>query len=213
MRYWEAQYDVQMLPNMFNSPHGWSGWRAYATYYAYLLTGEERWLIETYNAMGAFANLIDYKTGKLRWAFIVDPYLNVLQACSPDTRVTADSLSFGNPHPQLYDTSEFVIGEQYVDMISDWQTVNTQDNDVHEVFKCIAETVLTNAFVIEREDGSIHGYNCDVIRSGNRLKVIPSEHQVTNLHCNLRNGCSVTFRGDKIRLEDHFNGWAFTACD
>ena len=38
MRYWEAQYDVQMLPNMFNSPHGWSGWRAYATYYAYLLT-------------------------------------------------------------------------------------------------------------------------------------------------------------------------------
>ncbi len=33
-----------MLPNMFNSPHGWSGWRGYATYYAYLLTGEERWL-------------------------------------------------------------------------------------------------------------------------------------------------------------------------
>lgn len=33
MRYWEAQYDVQMLPNMFNSPHGWSGWRGYATYY------------------------------------------------------------------------------------------------------------------------------------------------------------------------------------
>ena len=32
MRYWEAQYDVQMLPNMFNSPHGWSGWRGYATY-------------------------------------------------------------------------------------------------------------------------------------------------------------------------------------
>ena len=28
MRYWEAQYDGQMLPNMFNSPHGWSGWRA-----------------------------------------------------------------------------------------------------------------------------------------------------------------------------------------
>ena len=50
MRYWEAQYDVQMLPNMFNSPHGWSGWRAYATYYAYLLTGNERWLRETYNA-------------------------------------------------------------------------------------------------------------------------------------------------------------------
>lgn len=49
-----AQYDVQMLPNMFNSPHGWSGWRGYATYYAYLLTGEERWLKETYNADGSF---------------------------------------------------------------------------------------------------------------------------------------------------------------
>jgi hypothetical protein len=60
MRYWEAQYDVLMLPNMFNSPHGWSGWRAYATYYAYLLTGEEKWLLQTYNAMGAFSNLIDY---------------------------------------------------------------------------------------------------------------------------------------------------------
>lgn len=54
MRYWEAQYDVQMLPNMFNSPHGWSAWRGYATYYAYLLTGDERWICETYNAMGDF---------------------------------------------------------------------------------------------------------------------------------------------------------------
>ena len=40
MRYWEAQYDVHMLPNMISSPHGWSAWRAYATYYAYLLTGD-----------------------------------------------------------------------------------------------------------------------------------------------------------------------------
>lgn len=139
MRYWEAQYDVQMLPNMFNSPHGWSGWRAYATYYAYLLTGEEKWLLQTFNAMGAFANLIDYKTGDLRWAFVVDPHLRVEQACSADTHYTADSLSFGNPHPRLYDTRKFVIGEQYVNMISDWQTVNTQDNDVHELFKCIGE--------------------------------------------------------------------------
>lgn len=100
MRYWEAQYDVQMLPNMFNSPHGWSGWRAYATYYAYLLTGEERWLTETFNAACAFSNLIDYRTGDLRWAFVVDPYLRVTQACSADSHVTADSLSFGNPHPR-----------------------------------------------------------------------------------------------------------------
>ncbi|MCD7926087.1 MAG: hypothetical protein LUI85_15950 [Bacteroides sp.] len=209
MRYWEAQYDVQMLPNMFNSPHGWSGWRAYATYYAYLLTGEERWLKETYNAMGAFSNLIDYRTGDLRWAFVVDPYLKVKQACSADTHVTADSLSFGNPHPELYDTREFVIGEQYVNMISDWQTVNTQDNDVHELFKCIGEAMLTNAFIVERANGEIIGYNCHVTRQGNKLTVKADEKQITHLHCNLKKPYTVSFNGKTHELAPNYLGWAF----
>lgn len=209
MRYWEAQYDVQMLPNMFNSPHGWSGWRAYATYYAYLLTGEERWLQETYNAMGAFANLIDFRSGDLRWAFVVDPYLKVKQACSADTHVTADSLSFGNPHPELYDTREFVIGEQYVNMVSDWQTVNTQDNDVHEVFKCMGEAMLTNAFVVERPDGEVKGYNCQVTRRGNELKVVATESQIVNLHCNLKHPFTVFFKGKSQALKIDYQGWAF----
>lgn len=209
MRYWEAQYDVQMLPNMFNSPHGWSGWRAYATYYAYLLTGDERRLKETYNAMGAFSNLIDYRTGDLRWAFVVDPYLKVKQACSADTHVTADSLSFGNPHPELYDTREFVIGEQYVNMVSDWQTVNTQDNDVHELFKCIGETMLTNAFVVERADGEVTGYNCQVTRQGSRLTVKAAEKQITHLHCNLKKPYTVSFSGNTRALSPNYLGWAF----
>lgn len=209
MRYWEAQYDVQMLPNMFNSPHGWSGWRAYATYYAYLLTGEERWLKETFNAMGAFSNLIDYRSGDLRWAFVVDPYLKVKQACSADTHVTADSLSFGNPHPELYDTREFVIGEQYVNMISDWQTVNTQDNDVHELFKCIGEAMLTNAFIIERPDGEVTGYNCQVTRQGNKLTVKANEKQIVNLHCNTRNAYTISFNGKSRELKEPYRGWAF----
>lgn len=209
MRYWEAQYDVQMLPNMFNSPHGWSGWRAYATYYAYLLTGDERRLKETYNAMGAFSNLIDYRTGDLRWAFVVDPYLKVKQACSADTHVTADSLSFGNPHPELYDTREFVIGEQYVNMVSDWQTVNTQDNDVHELFKCIGETMLTNAFVAERADGEVTGYNCQVTRQGSRLTVKAAEKQITHLHCNLKKPYTVSFSGNTRALSPNYLGWAF----
>ena len=209
MRYWEAQYDVQMLPNMFNSPHGWSGWRAYATYYAYLLTGEERWLRETYNAMGAFSNLIDYRTGDLRWAFVVDPYLRVRQTCSADTHVTADSLSFGNPHPDLYDTRRFIIGEQYVNMISDWQTVNTQDNDVHEVFKFMGEAMLTNAFVVERPDGTLAGYNCRISRKGNALEVEADERQMVNLHCNLRHAYTVKFRGKSRKTEAGFMGWAF----
>jgi hypothetical protein len=209
MRYWEAQYDVQMLPNMFNSPHGWSGWRAYATYYAYLLTGDERWLKETYNAMGAFSNLIDVRTGDLRWAFVVDPYLRVKQACSADTHVTADSLSFGNPHPELYDTREFVIGEQYVNMISDWQTVNTQDNDVHELFKCMGEAVLTNAFVVEHSDGGITAYNCRVIRRKDRIEVKADEKQITRLHCNLKSPLTVSFNGATRTLESNYLGWAW----
>lgn len=209
MRYWEAQYDVQMLPNMFNSPHGWSGWRAYATYYAYLLTGNERWLKETGNAMGAFSNLIDYRNGELRWAFVVDPYLEVKQTCSADTQVTADSLSFGNPHPELYEMRRFVIGEQYVRMVSNWQTVNTQDNDVHELFKCMGEAVLTNAFVVVDETGTARGYNCSVSQQGDRLVVKPTEKQITHVHCNLKRACTVTFDGRKRSLPKGYLGWAF----
>lgn len=197
MRYWEAQYDVFLLPNMFNSPHGWSAWRAYATYYAYLLTGEEKWLMQTFNAMGAFANLIDYKTGDLRWAFVVDPYIEAEQACSADSKHTFSDLSFGNPHPQLYDTRHFIFGERYVNMISNWQTINSQDNDVHEVFKCMGEAVLTNAFIIERPDGAIIGYNCKVKKNGNILSVTPNEKQITRLHCNLKHAYNIEFRGNK----------------
>lgn len=209
MRYWEAQYDVQMLPNMFNSPHGWSGWRAYATYYAYLLTGDERWLRESYNAASAFTCLVDYRTGDLRWAFVVDPYLRVTQACSADTHVTEDSLSFGNPHPMLYKTRRFTIGEQYVPMISDWQTVNTQDNDVHEVFKFIGESMLTNAFVVEREDGRLYGYNCRVAKHGDHWTVEPTERQIVNLHCNVRHAQKIEFRGKAKQLGAGYLGWAF----
>lgn len=209
MRYWEAQYDVFMLPNMFNSPHGWSGWRAYATYYAYLLTGNERWLRETYNAAGAFSCLLDYHTGDLRWAFVVDPYLRVIQSCSPDTNLTEDSLSFGNAHPQLYQTRRFTIGEQYVPMISDWQTVNTQDNDVHELFKFIGEAMLTNSFVVERADGTLYGYNCRLSKQGGQWTVTPTERQITNLHCNLRHPQTIKFLGKTKSLEAGFLGWAF----
>lgn len=207
MRYWEAQYDVQMLPNMFNSPHGWSAWRCYATYYAYLLTGNPEWLTQTFNAVGAFSNLLNHKSGKLHWAFVVDPYLRVKQTCEPDLHITADSLSFGNPHPELYPMKEFVIGEQYVNMISDWQGVNTQDNDVHEVFKCIGETVLTHAFIYEDSEGKIHGINCKVSRNGNNLEVKENEKQITSLHCNLHHAFSLSFRGQKYNIKKSYMGW------
>ena len=194
MRFWEAQYDVLMLPNMFNSPHGWSAWRAYASYYAYLLTLDERYLKETFNAAGAFAGLIEQETGKLRWAFVVDPYLRVRQIAAPVEGLTFDDVTTGNPHPDFYGSREFTIGEQYVDMISSWQPVNSQDNDVHEVFKFIEEAVLTNAFIVEREDGTVVGYNCSVEKRGRRLIVVPAEKQIVNLHMNLKSKYNVAFK-------------------
>ena len=194
MRFWEAQYDVLMLPNMFNSPHGWSAWRAYASYYAYLLTLDERYLKETFNAAGAFAGLIEQETGKLRWAFVVDPYLRVRQIAAPVEGLTFDDVTTGNPHPDFYGSREFTIGEQYVDMISSWQPVNSQDNDVHEVFKFIEEAVLTNAFIVEREDGTVVGYNCSVEKRGRRLIVVPAEKQIVNLHTNLKSKYKVAFK-------------------
>ena len=195
LRFWEAQYDVFMLPNMISSPHGWSAWRAYATYYAYLLTGQERWLRETFDAATAFAALIDHTTGDLNWAFVVDPYVRALQVCEPDTRFTADDDTYGNPHPELYPNQEIIIGEQYVPMIADWQTIVSSDNDVHECFKFIAEAVLCNAFVIERPDGSFGTYNCSLVREGNDLRVTADEPQIRNLHVNLIHPRKVVFDG------------------
>lgn len=206
MRYWEAQYDVHLMPNMFNSPHGWSAWRAYATYYAYLLTGEERWLVETWNAMGAFANLIDSKTGELRWAFVVDPFIRARQVCEPVQGVDPDGLDFGNPHPDMYTCREFVLGEQYVPMISSWQPKNSQDNDVHEVFKFLGESFLSNAFIVERENGDIVGYNCKVKKAGSCIRVIPDEAQIVHLHTNLKSQHTLCWRGEKVSVDEGC-GW------
>lgn len=201
LRFWEAQYDVFMLPNMISSPHGWSAWRAYATYYAYLLTGDERWLRETFDAASAFAALIDHKSGDLNWAFVVDPCVRALQVCEPDSSFTADDDTYGNPHPELYPNREIVVGEQYVPMIADWQTIVSSDNDVHECFKFIAEAVLCNAFLIERPDGSFGAYNCSFVKEGKNLLVAADEPQIKNLHVNLLKPQKVVFDGNMT----HFN--------
>lgn len=200
IRFWEAQYDVMMLPNMITTPHGWSGWRAYATFYAYLLTGDERWITESWNAAGSFAALVDgpekkkEDTGKVRWAFVADPFVLARQVdeCAPGS--SPDSVSFGNPHPDLYKTKELIVGEQYIDMISSWQGINTQDNDVHEVFRFIGESFLTNAFVIEKEDGSLSCYNCTAEFKKGYLDVTPDEDCITRLHLNLQTDKKVRFQ-------------------
>lgn len=202
LRFWEAQYDVLMMPNMFNTPHGWSAWRAYATYYVYLLTGDERWLRETFNAASSLANLIDPQSGQLHWAFVPEPRLEVRQVDRPIGGLTADSLTLGNPHPDLHGTRSFVIGEQYVDPVSSWQHGNTQDNDVHEAFKFIAEAMLCNAFVVQREDGTFGTYNCRITKADDgHITVEADEPQMRHLHVNAEPTLGVTFDGDITRFD------------
>ncbi len=196
LRFWEAQYDVFMLPNMISSPHGWSAWRAYATYYAYLLTGEERWLRETFDAASAFAALIDHESGDLNWAFVIDPYVRARQVCEPHPNHTSDDATYGNPHPECYPNREFIVGEQYVPMIADWQTIVSSDNDVHECFKFIAEAILCNAFIVERPDGSIAAYDGRVSRQDNILHVNADESQISTLYANVRTPYEIKFDGD-----------------
>ena len=190
LRFWEAQYDVNMMPNMISSPHGWSAWRAYATYYAWLLTQDERWLKETFDAAGAFSLLLDQDSGVLRWAFIVDPYVRAKQIDRPIPGAEYDSVSIGNAHPDMYGFRNITAGEEYVPMVSAWQPFNTCDNDVHEVFKFIAEAVLTNASVVLREDGSVGTYNCTAERRGRHLYVKADESIISHLYVSRQSGCN-----------------------
>lgn len=206
LRFWEAQYDVFMLPNMISSPHGWSAWRAYATYYAYLLTGRERWLRQTFDAASAFAALIDHESGDLSWAFVVDPYVRALQVCESDSNFTADDDTYGNPHPELYPHLNIIVGEQYVPMIADWQTIVSSDNDVHECFKFIAEAVLCNAFIVERPDGSFGTYNCTLVKDGDTLNIKADEPQIRTLYTNIHTPYRIAFDGDTKAIHPVLGG-------
>lgn len=205
LRFWEAQYDVMIRGNMLNSPHGWTSWKNYATYYLYLLTGKEEYLRQTMDTIGTCMQTMS-EDGDLRWAFIVDPYLNV-KRMEPD---------YGKESPDGYESAKYlstkayrskyerrVFGEEYVPMVSGWyracpdgrmmggyptcpliwedgaEWVDNQggccDNDVHEHYKCMEETVLGKAFILVREDGSVLAYNCTAALAGGKLTVTPYE--------------------------------------
>jgi hypothetical protein len=189
LRFWEAQYDVLMggSLNMMNSPHGWSAWLIPGLWYQYLLTGEEAWLQKAMNAMGSCAQVIDSQTGKLRWAFVPDPYREV-------TMLVADP-----DHPGRGKRVDAIIGEQYVPMIASfhypdhepvfgngWNSGWSCCNDVHEIFTSMSEVVLTSAYVVERANGELAAWNCTVSRDDNGvLHIQPAEAIVTRVHLNL----------------------------
>lgn len=189
LRFWETTYDVLIPQGMMTSPHGWTSWKTYATYYLYLLTGKKNYLVETMDTVGSCMQVIDITTGKLRWAFITDPY------------VEADLFVQDETSPNKGKLVKKVVGEQYIDMISDWWQSDPSivsagyafpsqdllegyyqggacDNDVHEHFKCLEEVALTKSYIHE-DAGDLLAYNCQVTRDNNTLTITPSE-QVVN---------------------------------
>jgi hypothetical protein len=190
---------------MLNSPHGWSSWKTYATWYLYLLTGEEALLRQTMDTLGACVQAIDVDSAELRWGFISDPCIA--------TRVFRQDAQ----HPGQGSYTEEVLGEEYIEMISGWwqapegeatggywEQGGCCDNDVHEHFKCLEEVALTSAYVIEHADGSLAAWNCRARWQGSELLVEPAEDGVTGVHLNLRGahpgrvvfaGAAATFSG------------------
>lgn len=174
-RFWEARYDLNFLTNMMNTPHGWTSWKNYATYYLYMLTAKLDYLKDTMDTIGACMQCVD-KDGVLHWGFVTDP-------CVMGERLQPDSID-GKIHME-----NSIVGECYLPMISDWwrqgdeelkkqylspinnpakwqaQYGGSCDNDVHEHFKCLMETVFGKAFVHETESGYVT-YNCKNTEAG-----------------------------------------------
>ena len=190
LRFWEAQYDtlIGKAQNMMDSPHGWSAWLIPGLWYQYLLTGDEQWLRKAMNAMGSCAQLIDSKTGELRWAFVPDPYREVtLLEPNPD-------------NPKRGKRVERIIGESYIPMIAAFHSPDKEPisgnsptvgwtccNDVHEIFISMEEVALTSAYVIERKDGSWSTYNCKAaVDAKGLLTIEPAESVIKRVHLNLR---------------------------
>lgn len=176
MRYWEARYDINFPSNMLNTPHAWTSWKTYATYYLYLLTGQQKYLIDTMDTIGACMQCVD-DNGELNWAFILDP-------CIHGKKFVKSNNELG------FEFQETVVGEEYLPMIYDWYRQNPKkiylqyignmnnpktwkkaicgscDNDVHEHFKCLEETVFGKAFVHLEESKTPLHYNCYVEKNG-----------------------------------------------
>lgn len=207
LRYWEI-LDIYFAPNqVMNSPHGWTSWKTYASYYLYLLTGQERYLRETMDTLGASAQVINTE-GRLRWGFIPDPYVH------------ANVFVEDPEHPTDGIPTDSIVGEQYLDMITPWHRPAGDDTGVFkfstkggqgdftvfETFKAMEECALQQAYVIVREDGSVAAWNCSVRRRGNVLEVTPAEECITGLHVNAATAVEVKTRLGGKKLSARVEG-------
>ncbi len=185
MRFWEAWGDIHLPRNMMLSPHGWSAWKTYGLYYLYLLTGKARWLEEAMDSLGSGVQLMAWPEGRLRYAFVPDPYV--------PARVREK-----DPKNVLGRLVPRILGECWLQGVGDWYGGRGKtwrdrvdwkwmgDGTAFEVFKAMEEVALTRGFVIEDRDGRIRTWNCRVLERGEgRLRLAPAEAVVTGIHLNL----------------------------
>lgn len=190
LRFWESQYTVNLMHGNMNTPCGWSAWKTYGIWYQYLLTGNEEFLKLAMNELGTFMQLIDYETGRFRFSFAPDPYIEAEQYLETP---------IGSGKAEL---QPVIIGEQYIEPISYWHRYPHEtwrkkwgiDNFNHEVIKCMTEISLANAYVVELEDGQFNSYGCELTLNGNTLVVIAKESLTDKLHVNLKNTYDIEFR-------------------
>ncbi len=230
IRYWEAQYDIQLKKNLQTSPHGWSAWVLYGLYYLYLLTGKLKYLKELHDGMGACLQLVSLD-GELRWAFVVDPYIkSVNRTFVPDTDkpITDGYRNITSIEPAYRGKfTDSVVGEEYLPMISGWFRTGQEqkvtggfttcplilkdrnvevdkqggccDNDVHEIFKCLEETVYKKAFIHE-ENGELICYNCKADLEGDKITVTAIE-EIDTLVIKTDNPSQVLFGNSVFNIE------------
>ncbi|HBJ18179.1 MAG TPA: hypothetical protein DDY70_00295 [Clostridiales bacterium] len=223
LRFWEAQYDVMVMANFMNSPHGWTAWTAYATYYLYLLTGKRNYLVRTVNTLGACTSLM-HDDGTLSWAFCADPTIRAEVLVPDTTRPIVDAYRHVPKTPAYRGKFEVqTFGECYIPMISYWyrtgkdapvtggyatcplftdkETIVTDiqggagDNDVHEIFKCMEETVLGKVFLLEREDGGIEAFGAQV-EEKDGVFVVTLPEETRELHINFTSEHTIIIGGE-----------------
>lgn len=231
LRFWEGQYDVMIMSDFMNSPHGWSAWTAYTKYYLYLLTGNVEYLFCLFNILGSCVQLIS-ESGELRWAFALDPYI-VAECLNRDLKKPInDGYKSVRSSESAY-AGQFIeksIGEQYIPMISGWYRNGKQlltggfyscplflkdktldvdnqggccDNDVHEIFKCVEETVLKKMFVYEL-NGEYGALNGNVVSVDDKIH-LESDEIIDSICTNFKNDCLIEFNGIIINAKAGVN--------
>ncbi|MFI3213296.1 MAG: hypothetical protein R3Y24_08125 [Eubacteriales bacterium] len=202
IRFWEAQYNLDLFHNLMSTPCGWTAWQLYGTWYLYLLTGKIHYLRETMNGLGACMQLVDIDTEEVRWGFMLDPFIQAEQYQSLNDQDNQGIIQ------------KVELGEQYLSRVSKYHRTHPFprakfgiDNLVYEVFKCLGEVALENACVFINEEGIAEGFNCSVFKENEVITVMLFE-EVKRVHCNFDKKYCVKVINSKNFPDDTMkNGW------